>query len=70
MGRGRGSGQGEVKRRAPCGVGRRPQMATVRLDDGTADRQTHAGALRFGRKEGIEDLVGLFGRQSHASVTD
>src|SRR5271155_3214661 len=34
-----------------------PQTATVRLDDGTADRQPHAGHLRFGRKECIEDLI-------------
>ena len=48
--------QSEIERCAPSFVGCCPQTATVRLDDGSADRQPHAGALRFGGKECIEDL--------------
>src|SRR5208337_5196281 len=62
--------QSEVKGRAPSGVSRCPEAATMRLHNGTADCQPHAGALRFGRKERIENLVGLFGRQSHTGVAD
>ena len=35
-------------------------MSAMRFDDGATDGQTHAGALRLGRKEGIEDLFRLF----------
>jgi len=34
-------------------------MASVRLDNGEADRQTHTRPLSFGGKEGLEYLVGL-----------
>jgi hypothetical protein len=57
--------QSEVESRAPSGIGRGPQTATMRLNNGTADRQAHPGALRFGRKECIEDLVRLLGRVVH-----
>jgi hypothetical protein len=30
----------------------------------------HTGALRFGRKEGVEDLIRLFGWQSYARVAE
>jgi hypothetical protein len=42
----------------------------MRLNNGTADRQSHAAALRFSRKEGIENLVGFFRRQSYAGIAD
>jgi len=58
--RGGFAGQGELKRCAPTGVCDGPQAAAMRFDDGTADGQSHAGALRFGGEEGIEDLLRLF----------
>src|SRR5579864_1045532 len=60
----------ERESRAPSVVGRGPQTATMRLNDRTADRQAHAGALGFGRKECIEDLVRLLGRQAHAGIAN
>jgi len=47
-----------MKRRALRGVGCGPQATAVRLDNGAADGQAHAGALRFGGKEGIEYPIG------------
>jgi hypothetical protein len=54
--------QSEMKRRASSGIAARPQATAVGFNDGTADRQPHAGPLPFGRKEGIENLVDLFER--------
>jgi len=48
------AGQGELKHCAPtegCGG---PQAPAMGLDDGSADGQSHAGALRLGGEEGIE----------------
>ena len=42
------SRQGELKRCAPLGACRGPQATAMRFDDGTADRQSHAGALNLG----------------------
>src|SRR5258705_8775995 len=41
----------ELKRRATSRIGARPQAATMRFDNPPTDRQSHAGALRFGREE-------------------
>ena len=60
--RGNIAGQRELKRYTRPGVGGGPQTATVRLDDGAADGQSHAGAVRLGRKERIEDLLCLLRR--------
>jgi hypothetical protein len=54
------SRQGELKRCARLGACRGPQATAMRFDDGTANRQSHAGALRFGGKKCIEDLLCLF----------
>src|SRR5689334_24722575 len=62
--------QSEVESRAPSGIGRGPQTATMRLNNGTADRQAHARALWFGRKERIENLARLLGRQTYAGVAN
>src|SRR5271165_2234048 len=62
--------QSEVEGRAPSGVSRCPEAAAMRLHNGAADRQAHAGTRRFGRKERIKDLVRLLGWQSHACVAD
>ena len=51
--------QSETERCTPSIVRRGPQMASVRLDNGEADRQTHTRPLSFGGKEGLEYLVGL-----------
>ena len=61
-------GQGEVKYRAASGIRARPHSAVVGFDDGTRNRQSHAGALRLGCKEGIKDLFQLFWRQAYAGV--
>jgi hypothetical protein len=42
----------------------------MRFDDGAADGQSHAGSLRLGRKEGIEDLLRLFWPHSHTRIAD
>jgi len=42
----------------------------MRFDDGAADGRSHAGAVGFGSKEGIEDLVRLLRGQSHAGIAD
>jgi len=39
-----------------------PQAATVRFDNRPANGQSHAGALRFGSKECLEDLLRLLWR--------
>src|ERR1700677_2200119 len=62
--------QSEMKRRASTVVGCGPQTATMRIHNGTADRQPHAAALRFRGDEGIEDLVRFSGRQSCSVVAD
>ena len=40
-------------------IGCGPQTAAVRLDNRPADGQAHAAALRFGREEGVENLLGF-----------
>jgi len=42
----------------------------MRLDDGPADREPHAGPLGLRGKECTEDLVKLFRGESHARVLD
>src|SRR5207247_993740 len=64
------AGQGELKRCGSRGVCDGPQAAAMRFDDGSADGQSHSCALRFGREEGIEDLLRLFRLQSHARIAD
>lgn len=51
--------QADVESRTGALVGSGPQTATVRLDDGTADRQAHAAALGLGGEECVEDLIHL-----------
>src|SRR6202040_2491533 len=53
------AGQSELKGCASPGVGGGPQSAAMRLDNGPADRQSHADALSLGGKECIKDLVRL-----------
>ena len=48
------AGQGELKGGAGAVVLSSPQSSTVRLDDGTADRQPYSHAARLAREEGAE----------------
>ena len=52
------------------GVGSRPEMATVGLDNRATDRESHTRALGFRGEECVKDLVRLIARQSDASVAD
>src|SRR5260370_3133445 len=60
--------QSEMKRRASSVVGCGPQTATMRFNDGTADRQPHAAALRFRGEEGIQDLVPSSGLHPYSAL--
>jgi len=40
------------------------------IDDRAADPKSHAGPVRLGSKEGIEDLFRLLRGQPHAAVSD
>src|ERR1700716_1430601 len=63
-------GQGEMK---TCTTGRivlGPQAAAMRLHDRPADPKSHAGTMRFGGKEGVENLVRLRRRESNAGIAD
>jgi len=62
--------QGEVKARAVRRVVGGPQAAAMRFNDGAADPQSYAGAMRLRGKERIKDLVRLTRRQAHTSITD
>src|SRR6266849_9094144 len=62
--------QSEIKRCTSSIVGGRPQTASVRLHNGTADGQSHPAALRLGGKECRKDLIHLLRWQPHARVTD
>jgi len=63
-------GQCEVKAGAARRVVGCPQAPTVRFDNGAADPESHANAVRFGGKEGVKYLVCLFRRQPHTVVAD
>jgi hypothetical protein len=60
------AGQYQLKDRTPSGVAARPQAAAMRLDDPPTDRQSHAGALRFGGEECVENALGLIDRKPDA----
>src|SRR5262249_45478611 len=58
----------EMKGRAMLRVRRRPEPASVRLDDRTADRQAHAHAAALGGEECIEDLSHARLIETHARI--
>src|SRR6516162_3356920 len=58
----------ELKRCTRPRVGACPQTAAVRFDYRPANRQSHASALRFGRKKGIKNLLSLVWTQPHSSI--
>jgi len=59
-----------MKSCTPSTVGGSPQVAAMRLHNGTADGQPHPASLRLGGKERRKNLVNIFSRQSHACITD
>src|SRR3984893_4291289 len=63
------AGQRELKRRATSHIGARPQAAAMRLDDPPTDGQSHAGSLRFGGEERLENAFGFLSRKPDARVT-
>src|SRR5258708_24383114 len=64
------AGQSKMEGCTPLGVGGGPQPAAVRFDDRSADREPHAGSLRLGGEECIEDPGSLLRGQSHAGIAD
>ena len=42
----------------------------MRLNDGPANRQAHAGTLGLRREKRLKDLIRLFGRQSYPGIAD
>lgn len=47
----------ELEDSSAGGVWGGPEAATVGFDDGAADREAHAHAVRFRREEGIKDTL-------------
>src|SRR3954453_23499218 len=60
--------QRERERRPWPSVGRCPYPPSVRLDDGTADRQSHAHPVGLGGEEGIEQLMHILGIDANPIV--
>ena len=63
-------GQSKVKTCAARRVVGSPQAAAMRFNDGSADPKPHAGAVLFGRKEGLKDLIRLLRGQPRAGIAD
>jgi len=42
----------------------------MRLNDGAADPESHAGAMGFGGKERVEDVVRMLRGQANAGIAD
>lgn len=57
-----------MEARTARGVALHPQIAAMRLGDGSADRQPHTHAARLGRDEWLEELVGDLLRNSGPGV--
>src|SRR2546423_13750489 len=62
-------GQYELKGCGASGVGARPQSAAMRFDNLPTDRQSHAGALRFGGEERLENAIGSIRGDSNTRIT-
>jgi hypothetical protein len=56
--------------RAAIWIGSRPQTAAMRLDYGMANSQAHAHTLTFGRKESVEQSLGIRRMNSNTGVLD
>ena len=61
--------QRELKSRAPSCVGARPQTAAMQFDDPPTDRESHAGAVRFGGEECFKNAFASVDRKPHAEIT-
>src|SRR5215813_14440992 len=59
----------ELKGRARPDTARGPNPSTVSFDDRTADRESHAHAIRLCRVEGVEQAVDALEAQSRAGIT-
>src|SRR5437870_1794409 len=57
-----------VKGRTRTRTRRRPQAAAVRFDDGAADAQTHAQAVRLCGVEGVEEAFAILGVKTGAEI--
>src|SRR5882724_6956667 len=51
-------------------VVRSPQATAMRFNDRAADRQSHAGPMKLGSKERIEDLIRLLRGQPHSDIAN
>src|SRR5262245_22650448 len=49
-----------MKRRPWATIARRPYTASMCLDDGSTNREAHAHAIRFGRKERAKQFILYF----------
>jgi hypothetical protein len=58
----------EVEGSSALGVGSRPEMATVGLDNLATDGESHTRAMGFRSEEWVKDLVHLVARQFDTSV--
>src|SRR5258708_471703 len=63
-------GHGDAKTGAAWGFAGCRQRSAMRVNDGAADAESHAGAVRFGGKKCIEDLVRLARGQPYARIAD
>src|SRR5260370_38585692 len=63
-------GQSKGKTFAARRVFGSPQAAAMRFNDGSADPKPHAGALLFGRKEGLKNLRPLLGGRPPPGIAD
>src|ERR1700692_5109439 len=63
-------GDGEVEGSAMRRAGRHPQLSVMCFDDRSADRKSHAEAVGFVRKEGVEDSLRDVRIEPRAGVLD
>jgi hypothetical protein len=47
-----------------------PQAAAMGFHDGAADAKSHAGAVRFGSKEGVEDVIRVLRWEADSRIAD
>src|ERR1700733_1118305 len=62
--------QSEIESGAWPRIRSEPQTAAMRFNDGTADRQAHAGTLLLGSEERVEDVLRLFRFYSLTGISD
>src|SRR5580704_5788820 len=62
------TGQREVKRGSRSGIRSRPDAATARLDNRTANGESQACTFVLGGKEWVKNLVCVLGGQSYPRI--